>query len=335
MKHRYFLSILLLIIPFSLWAKINVTFTGSIGGDSFTYYTEAYADALEQFFAANADAFTISNVSQPVFGEPYRDLVLGVTGGLATATPPDAGQAGSQSLGYGFGVTAAPFLTLSLDPLSSLLDLEFFKDSDFTIKLLPLSLHIKETHMKFFNLGLFFRKQYHSKAKLWGNWLTFLGTNYGVGLFYTRNTISTVVDIDHAEYVALPDGSVAVLTAEKAYLNFETESSSLDFEFKGYVNVLWVMDFFAGAGLTVNTTNKFTTNSRIPGHLEFLYSGTSGSGDGTLLMTGSGEGQAAIFRIMGGFQVNLGPVKIPVQYTKAVTKNVVVHVTTFGVSLSF
>lgn len=144
-----------------------------------------------------------------------------------------------------------------------------------------------------------------------------------------------MVDIDQAEYVALPDNAYALLTAEKAYLNFETESSSLDFEFKGYVNVLWVMDFFAGAGLTLNTSNKFTTSSSIPGNLEIFDGSVSQNANGTLLMEGSGVGQGAIFRIMGGFQVNLGPVKIPVQYTKAVTKNVVVHVTTFGVSLSF
>jgi len=332
------------------FAKISINYTGfpGIGGSYktiFDSYIVEYGTISGDLFSSMADCFAITNTTQPVFGEGYRNLAVGVTGGVGVVTPPEA-SAGSATFGdVGIGATAAPFVTISLDPLYSIFGLGIFEDSDLTIKLLPLTIKPKISGntwtMKFFNMGVILRKRIISPMTLIPVLLSFEGVSVSLGTFYSNNKINGSASISKTERFDYSEGSLTGYvegTISSLDLEVKTKSFSFDTEVKGYVNLLYILDLFAGFGATLNLTNTFEVNATIPASVKVtITSPTPGTStdSGAIVISGDDSGKTFIPRLVSGFQINLGPVKIPVQYTYVLGTKNKSYAITFGVTVSF
>ncbi len=322
--------------------KVEWSKAGQFGSvpTQFNDYISKYTSGVDQVFGGLADAFTVSNIGHPVFGEAHRSFVIGVSTGISVALPPDAGSAGAETLNFGIGASAAPFVTFSLGFLSDF-GLGFFEDTDLTFKIFKYTLNDISVFkkMEFFNLGMIFRKKLVGKTRLIPLLLSFEGISLSLGTHYTNNKLDIEVGVDQQESVDLGDGFKATLTADKAFFTLETESFSLDAEMKFYLNILAILDVYAGIGASYQFISKVTSDSSIPATLRITNTHTGGGLDdsdtASLLITGEGEGQKFLPRVMGGIQINLGPIKLPVQASYVFNEDVNVYTINFGLSISF
>ncbi|HOJ49803.1 MAG TPA: hypothetical protein PKW55_03225 [Spirochaetota bacterium] len=339
------LTILFSIVSVS-YAKISATYTGftTLGGNAktiFDSYIEEYGVNSLNLFGSMADCFAITNTTQPVFGEGYRNLAIGVTGGIGVTVPPSTG-AGSEGLGNaGLGVTAAPFITISLDPLYSILGIGIFEDSDITFKLLPLNIKIDEWKLNFFNMGIILRKRIISPSTLVPVVLSFEGVSVSLGVFYSNNKINGNVDIgktEKFEYNQPPLTGYVEGTIQSLNMEFKSKSFSFDSEIKGYVNLLYILDIFAGFGITYNLSNNVEVTATLPANANVVVTapiGSSTTDSGTIIINGEDSGRSFIPRLVSGIQLNLGPVKIPVQGALILGGENKTYAVTFGVTISF
>ena len=318
-----------------VYAGVTVTWDGTTTS-SIQTVLDQYTSGANKFFRGMADAFTTANVVQPNFGEPYRNFVIGGSLGVAVAKPPEgenAGNKGFSKFDFGAGLTLAPFITISLEPLAESIT-SYFKDSDLTIKILPLSFGDKnKTYAKFLTLGLIFRKKIGNKR----NWLkplfTYAGLGYSVGLFYNQNEITAKFNINQTETISTGLGD-AYFAITNGNFNVDTKSLSLDVEIKPYFNALWILDVFVGLGCSVNLVSKFSVSGNLNGQLNTTNLG-GGTETSSMRVVAEEKGHVVVPRIIIGIQFNILMIKIPIQYSKSYSEDSEIHALTFGLAFSF
>ena len=323
----------------NVMAKYTFSYIGTdiTGFGGYDEYVDKYLSSVNTTLGSFADAFVSANVSQPVFGEPYRNLALGGALSFAIAGLPEDGDPGSVTLeDTAIGISAGAFATLSLDPLDGIFGLGLFANSDFTVKFMKTpKIEGDKTDAEFWNLGLILRKRLVSKARIIPLVLSFEGIGISLGYFMQKNKINQVLDIGATEIVDITGGT-ATLTADTGILDLEIETKTLDAEMKFYFNILGFLDLFFGAGMSYNLQTDVSALMSVDSDVSFNTGGPieSASG-GTLLISGTGTGKKWLPRAVAGVQLNILMIKIPAQV--AITKNedkYGVAVTT-GVTLSF
>jgi len=303
-------------------------------------YVKDYKDAIDPAFGAMANSFVVGNVSQPLIGKPHVGfLAIGVNAGVAFSDMdfnnktaggktlnealidvPGAGKVNALTI----GVAAAPYATLSLDPLAGIFGLNFFADSDITAKLLTFKLGKRgdEFFTDLFSFGLIFRKQIIDEITLVPFIFSVSGVSFSAGLFYTSNEVSTIVGLDLTETMEYDGMGSVAFGADDLNVGMKVKSMTFDADVKGFFNIAYFLDLYAGFGLSFNFSNKIDVNGDITGSIDVYDSSNTllGSSAQGLKISGEGKGSGFIPRFMIGTQINIWMVKVGAQYTMAFPK---------------
>lgn len=338
---------ILLALIFSLFSVVsysyNVTYTGTFGSlTQITDISSAYETSFDSTLKNFADAFAVSNTSQPVFGEPYRNLAFGISISAATPEAPDPGKAGSVTMDDVYGASVGVFGTISLDPLDGIFGLGFFENSDFTVKLMKTpQIEYDDYEGKLWNLGLIFRKQLLSKGSIIPMIFSFEGIGFSFGYFLQRNELNEKISSTSlVERVYLEGGNYSEFSITGGHKYLEVDISSLDSELKFYFNFLGFLDIFFGGGLTYTFASDIYSNIEIQGEINvYDSSGTIVPGQtqtGSIIIDGNGSGSKWIPRAVVGGQINILMIKVPFQaaFTFGEGDKIGLALTT-GVTLSF
>lgn len=324
--------------------KFNFTGTGNTSADTaISNYLTQFTSTFDPILQSSAESFTLTNVTQPVFGEPYRNFVVGASLGIAAAPKIsfDKSKPGGEILDslntsvplFGdvnpasLGGAIAPFITISLDPLAGIFGLNFFKDTDFTFKVFSLNIgkDSNDVKVKFFNIGFILRKRILGKSKLIPFIFSFEGISGSLGVFYSKNKLSFNTGINHSETV-----DTVTFSANQFTGSLETKSLTLDTEWKAYFNFLEFMDIFGGGGVSLNLENKVDVNTQITGTIS---SGGFNSTNGASIY-GETNGRTFVPRILVGLQANFWVLKFAGQYSLAFAEEKVMNIS-FTTALSF
>lgn len=328
-------------------------------------YTAQYTQVIDPAFSAMSDSYAISNSNQPIFGKPNHWLAVGFNTGVGFSSMKfDENKAGGKELNsanidapvFGninpltLGVVVAPYASISLGWMSALLGIEFFEKTDITLKYLSFNskdITGDDYNAKMSNFGLTFRKQFFEDTTLIPLLLSFSGLSWNIG-FNTSSVdghvnvpVSSDNDVNMGAYNATYDKIVKFSTND-AIIDYHVKTFSLDTELKGYVNILYFLDLYFGAGVTWNLQNKVDIDGTITGSLApGLKDTTTGAKyydttvPGGLRIDGEGQGQKLIPRIMMGSQINIAFIKIGAQYSVAYTKDANIKNITFGAGIEF
>lgn len=317
-------------------------------------YVNDYTGALDPMFGAMANSFAVGNASQPIFGKPNQTFAIGFNMGIGFSDMEfDEGKAGGDVLnesvfeapGVGninaltIGIAAAPYLTLSLDPLAGIFGLDYFENSDLTVKVFSLKLGQSgdEISADLFSFGLVFRKQFIEEITLVPVLFSVTGVSYSAGIFYSSNKLTSKIDLGIPEETVDYGGIGSVgFAANDVDLNMTIKSFTLDGDIKGFVNVLYLFDLYAGLGLSINLSNSVDVSGKFNGTIS-AYDNTDtlieSSAQG-LTVSGAGEGSVFVPRFMFGTQINLWVLKIGAQYSVALAKDTIKNIS-IGMSVAF
>jgi hypothetical protein len=351
--------LILLLLIFSTSAfSLNVRFSGDFSSapteiqNLISNYVSEYTESYDTLMGTLSNSFAQANITQPVFGSPNQNFALGVVLGSSWTTDKlDENKPGGETLNsfqqdlWGpfdqanlltIGFSGGAFLTISTHWLGGI-----FRDTDLTFKLFYMD------YQKFMgddvetaeslNFGINLRKELLSKTRLIPLLLSFEGISLSTGLFYASSQFtSSQISMNESESVQMYNNSSVTFDADSAKFDMNIKNLALDAEIKAYFNIFYFVDIFGGAGLSFNFYNSMEVDSRVNGTLSADYnSGTfTDSKTGALVISGEGEGNVFVPRLSVGVQLNVGPVKVPIQYSVSYA-DLTIKTLSAGVTLAF
>ena len=101
-------------------------------------------------------------------------------------------------------------------------------------------------------------------------------------------------------------------------------SFTLDGDIKAYVNLLYFLDLYAGAGLSFNLANYMSVSGTYKGDISVEIGGVEVDNTSAgLTISGKQKGNVLVPRLMMGTQINLWVLKIGAQYAVAFGKDTI------------
>jgi hypothetical protein len=188
-----------------------------------------------------------------------------------------------------------------------------------------------------------------SEIPLLRNLIKLSGVSLSTGLYYSafsgREDIigngyySDIGNLTQPEVVVVDRNTKGTVTVGapsssyyKSYVYYpyvEFQHLSIHSDIKAYINVLYFLDIFLGTGVVITPYSKFYSD--ISSNINIRISDNQGldnNYDGRYTIIGTVNGSHLQQMFILGFQLNFGPVKIPIQISNSIpTKN---RVSTLG-----
>jgi len=310
-----------LFIASGAFATVSINYVGGTPVGNIDNYTAEYVNNAVAFLKNTADGLAISNTVFPVFGDPHRSFVIGINGAATWILPNDK-KVGKDSLKEtDFVVAGAPFITIGLS-----------ENLDLTFKGMP-SITIKKGSdtIKALNAGGVLRHRLLAKTRLIPLLFSFEGLTWSIGGFYSKNNFkrSETQSLSYQEYI---EGVPFTVALHKVEHNVDTKNVAFDFEVKPFFNLLEIIDIFGGIGVSYNLVSEAKADSKV--YTDISAGGNNYSG-GYYHLTGTENGKKVILRYMAGIQINLGPIKLPVEAVYSKLDSGKAYSVSGGLAISF
>lgn len=300
-------------------------------------YMARSAQNIETLFDAWPNTFAMIGNNLPPLGKPHLESGFGLCLGSGDCPAVDRHDVGLRLFDAGLGCIAdlSLFATLSTDRILRSPSRGFWRDTDITVKFNNFVLiGFEDVRVHFSNIGLMGRKQMVSGIPLLGKWIKLSGVSLSLGLQYSTltgreddigngfyNDIGTseppeVVIVDENIHGTIAVGAPAspALDSFVHYPYVEFSNLSICADIKGYMNLLHFLDVFLGTGLVIAPYNRFFADVSSDVNVRISDDqGLDSNYDGRLTVIGTGDGRHLMPTLLVGFQLNLGPVKIPIQ----------------------
>ena len=234
-------------------------------------------------YASGADGFLIG-VSIGAALDTRGDTLDFTAGEEEGAIPVGAGAQITLMLGYNFAAHGLPELTLYAHGMGA-----------------PVS--ISEFDGSFYNFGA--SAQYRLLAPHGTKWLEWGGLHITSGVEVSRMSI-TIASADMLDFDTTVAG-VRIRGDSDGTLSLVQNAVSIPLEITTAFTALYVLTFYAGVGADLNFGGA---NLSLDVDTTVTAGGETGIGSAEAVLEDAGSPDRVMFRLLGGAQINLGPVRL-------------------------
>ena len=310
-------------------------------------YLSVYGRNQTTHYSHWANTFAVAGANLPVFGKPHMESCGGLSLGYGEQLDVDWNEVGLRTLDYeGQGMfDMSLFYTFSLDrgpadatsvggvPRSRLR--RFLSDTDLTLKYNNLMIAVTDVRMNFSNIGAVLRKQIVAGRPVVSRYVSLSGVSLSLGALYSgfagrEDDIYTSFENEVPEHgepsevLVVDTGSAGTVSVNAPldpdirsfvyYPYIEFRNLLLHSGATGYVNLFSALDLFLGANVAVAPISTIYGDVHADVNVKITdNSGLETSHDGRLTTIGATDGDWFLPMFVFGGQLNLGPVKIPLQ----------------------